>query len=73
MSSTLSSTLEYLIIVHNGKLDFMWVSTKDNFMLLNNQFNTFSINLNAQDVIGMTLENLITSIKNVQNGKVRFI
>ena len=51
----------------------MWVSTKDNFMLLNNQFNTFSINLNAQDVIGMTLENLITSIKNVQNGKVRFI
>ena len=34
-------------------LDFIWLAKKDNLMLLN-QFKTFSINLNAQDVNGMT-------------------
>ena len=47
-----SSTLEYLITVHNGKLDFKWLAKKDNLMLL--KFKTFSINLNAQHVNGMT-------------------
>ena len=47
-----SSTLEYLITVHNGKLDFIWLAKKDNLMLL--KFKTFSINLNAQHVNGMT-------------------
>ena len=44
---------KYLITVHNGKLDFIWLAKKDNLMLLN-QFKTFSINLNAQHVNGMT-------------------
>ena len=32
---TLCSNLEYLITVHNGKLDFKWLAKKDNLMLLN--------------------------------------
>ena len=46
--------LEYLITV---QLRFMWLAKKDNLMLLNCfyiQFKAFSINLNAQDVNGMT-------------------
>ena len=46
-------TLEYLITVHNGKLDFIWVTKKDDLMLLN-RFNAFGINLNAQHLYGMT-------------------
>ena len=46
-------TLQHLLNVHNGKLDFIWLAKKDNLMLLN-QFKTFSINLNAQHVNGMT-------------------
>ena len=35
-----TTTLEYLITVHNGKLDFIWLAKKDNLML-NNQFKDF--------------------------------
>ena len=54
-----NTTLEYLITVQHllnvqkGKLDFIWLAKKDNLMLLD-QFKTFSINLNAQHVNGMT-------------------
>ena len=56
----LTATVEYLISVqhllnvHNGKLDFIRLAKKDNLMLLNFKFKTFSINLNAQQVNGMT-------------------
>ena len=39
--SSSAATLEYLITVqhllnvHNGKLDFIWLAKKDNLMLLN--------------------------------------
>ena len=28
-------TVQYLLKVHNGKLDFIWLAKKDNLMLLN--------------------------------------
>ena len=28
-------TVQHLLNVHNGKLDFTWLAKKDNFMLLN--------------------------------------
>ena len=39
--------------MHSGKLRFFWLANKDNLILLN-QFKTFSINLNAKHVNGMT-------------------
>ena len=51
-------SLEYLITVlhlmNNGKLHFKLLAKKDNLMLLNNQFKTFRINLNAQHVNEVT-------------------
>ena len=52
-------TLEYLITVqlllniHNEKLDFIWQFDVVELMI-NDQFKTFSINLNVQHVNGMT-------------------
>ena len=46
-------TVQHLINVQKGKLDFIWLAKKDNLMLLD-QCKTFSINLNAQHVNGMT-------------------
>ena len=46
-------TVQHLLNVHNGTPDFIWLPKKDNLMLLNH-FKTFSINLNAQHVNGMT-------------------
>ena len=46
-------TLDYLITVHNEKLEkllFIWFAKKDNLMLL---YFALSINLNAQHVNGM--------------------
>ena len=36
------------------ELHFIWLSKMDDFMLLNNQLEAFSINLNAQHVNGVT-------------------
>ena len=47
-------TLQHLLNVHNGKLDFIWLAKKDNLMPLDQQFKAFSINLNTQHVNGMT-------------------
>ena len=55
-----SSTLEYLITVqhllHNGKLDFIWLANEGQFDVVKLMVNdrTFSINLNARHVNGMT-------------------
>ena len=55
-----NSTLEYLITVqHKRKLRFIWLRKKDNLML----FKAFSINLNAQNIIGMTHTNLILDVR----------
>ena len=35
LESSTTHTLEYLISVHNGKLDFIWLAKKDNLMLFN--------------------------------------
>ena len=51
--------LKCLINVHNGKLRVIWLTKKDNLMLLSNQFNAFSSNLNAQHVNGMTRFDLV--------------
>ena len=44
---------------NNERLEFIMLAKKDNLMMLmlmaNDQFKTFSINLNAQHVNGMTL------------------
>ena len=59
MKKTPPTTLDYLINVHNGKLDFIWLAKKGQFdvveLMVNDQFKTFSINLNAHHVNGMTL------------------
>ena len=36
------------------ELHFIWLAKMDDFMLLNNQLEAFSINLNAQRVNGVT-------------------
>ena len=64
MKTKSRNTLEYLITVqhqlkvHNGKLDFMWRCKEGQFdvveLMANDHFKTFSINLNAQYVNGMT-------------------
>ena len=46
-------TVQHLLNVRKGKLDFIWLAKKDNLMLLD-QCKTFSINLNAQHVNGIT-------------------
>ena len=60
----------YLITVHKGKIQFLYLTEKENFMLTNQ---IKCINLNTQHVNGMTL--LIESINlNAQhvNGKTLY-
>ena len=59
-----TTTLEYLITVQHlitaniGKLDFIWLAKEGQFdvvkLMVNDHFKTFSINLNARYVNGMT-------------------
>ena len=56
----MSLTLGYLITVHYGKLDFIWLAIckEGQFdvveQMVNDHLKTISINLNAQHVNGMT-------------------
>ena len=51
-------TVQHLLNIHNGKLDFIWLAKEGQFdvvkLMVNDQFKTFGINLNAQHVNGMT-------------------
>ena len=54
-------TVRHLIKIDNGKLPLIWLAKKDNLMLFD-QFKTFSINLNAQHVNGMTPFDLLVNM-----------
>ena len=53
----LGYTLEYLITVHNGKISYIWLVKKDNFMLIN-QFKAFTINFAQNQPLKIGLEEI---------------